>query len=225
MRAHHFRYRRANSAEAIMSSVRGRGRSMSYTAAMEPGRSLMTITRSDRNTASGMLWVMSSTVFFEADPDALQLQVHVLARHRVQRAEGLVHQQHRGVVQQRPADRGALLHAAGQARQGTCFSKPLSPTMSISCAPASARGPWAYGAFRPAAGCFEHRAPGQQHRAALEHDAPRSAARLMGLAPPGSALRINDNLLRMSIEHRSHRGHHWPISTRPSRRAPSEADP
>ena len=36
-------------------------------AAHEPGRSLITITRSDRKIASGMLCVISSTVFFEAD--------------------------------------------------------------------------------------------------------------------------------------------------------------
>jgi hypothetical protein len=45
-------------------------------------------------------------------PDALQFEVHALARHRVERAERLVHQQHRRIVQQRPQDRDALLHAA-----------------------------------------------------------------------------------------------------------------
>ena len=45
-------------------------------------------------------------------PDALQLEVHVLAGQRIERAEGLVHQDELGVVQQGSRDRGALLHAA-----------------------------------------------------------------------------------------------------------------
>ena len=45
-------------------------------------------------------------------PDAQQLEVHRLARHRVERAEGLVHQQQRRVVHERAAMRDALLHAA-----------------------------------------------------------------------------------------------------------------
>src|SRR3984893_583809 len=47
-------------------------------------------------------------------PDPLQLEVHLLARHRVQRAERLVHQQEARLEQQGPADRDPLLHAAGQ---------------------------------------------------------------------------------------------------------------
>jgi len=46
------------------------------------------------------------------EPDALQIQIHLLARHGVERAEGLVHQQERGVVDERPDDGDALLHAA-----------------------------------------------------------------------------------------------------------------
>ena len=44
--------------------------------------------------------------------DPLQFQVHLFARHRVERAERLVHQQDRRIVHQRPADRRALLHPA-----------------------------------------------------------------------------------------------------------------
>src|SRR5207302_10352308 len=47
-------------------------------------------------------------------PDALQLEVHGLARHRVERAERLVHQQQRGVVDQRAGQRHALPHASRQ---------------------------------------------------------------------------------------------------------------
>ena len=42
--------------------------------------------------------------------DALQLHVHTLARHGVERAERLIHQHDAGIVNQRAADRGALLH-------------------------------------------------------------------------------------------------------------------
>ncbi len=47
-------------------------------------------------------------------PDPLQVEVHLLARHRIERAERLVHQKDARVVDQRPADGGALLHATGE---------------------------------------------------------------------------------------------------------------
>jgi len=47
-------------------------------------------------------------------PDAQQLEPHRLAREFVERAEGLVHQQQPGTVRQRPRQRHALLHPAGQ---------------------------------------------------------------------------------------------------------------
>jgi hypothetical protein len=47
-------------------------------------------------------------------PDAEQQFLHQLARLVVERAEGLVHQQHARVVGQRAGDRHALLHAARQ---------------------------------------------------------------------------------------------------------------
>jgi len=43
-----------------------------------------------------------------------------------ERAERLVHQHDLGIVHQRPADRGALLHAA-ESCQGSFFSKPFEP--------------------------------------------------------------------------------------------------
>jgi hypothetical protein len=47
-------------------------------------------------------------------PDPEQLDVHVLAGQRVERSEGLVHQQHRRLVQQGPAQSSALLHPTRQ---------------------------------------------------------------------------------------------------------------
>ena len=42
--------------------VRGRGSLMSMMRSMQPGRGVITITRSERKTASAMLWVMNKTV-------------------------------------------------------------------------------------------------------------------------------------------------------------------
>ena len=47
-------------------------------------------------------------------PDLLDQPVHLLAGEGVERAERLVHQQHRGLEGKRPHERGALLHAAGK---------------------------------------------------------------------------------------------------------------
>jgi hypothetical protein len=47
-------------------------------------------------------------------PDLQHLQVHLLARQRIQRAERLVHQDKPGIVDEGAGDRGALLHAAGK---------------------------------------------------------------------------------------------------------------
>ena len=47
-------------------------------------------------------------------PDAQQLEVHLLAGERIERAEGLVHQYELRIVHQRPRDRRPLLHAAGE---------------------------------------------------------------------------------------------------------------
>ena len=76
----------------IMSRARGRGRSISTISSIVPGRLVITMTRSDRNTASGMEWVMR-TLSSTLRPDALQLEIHVLARHGVEGPERLVHQQ------------------------------------------------------------------------------------------------------------------------------------
>ena len=50
-----------------------------------------------RNTASSTLWVTKTTVLRVAVPDAQQLDLHQLAGLRVERAEGLVHQQDVGL--------------------------------------------------------------------------------------------------------------------------------
>src|SRR5262249_32590916 len=47
---------------AMTSSERGRSSGIGYTAAIAPGRAVITTTRSPRNTASGIEWVMSKAV-------------------------------------------------------------------------------------------------------------------------------------------------------------------
>ena len=80
--------------------------------AMRAGRAVITTTRSASQTASRMLWVTNTTVFRLCCQMRKELGSHLFARHRVKGAERLVHHQHARVVNQRPADGGALLHAA-----------------------------------------------------------------------------------------------------------------
>ena len=88
--------------------------STSMISATRPGRGDITTTRSASSTASGIECVTNRMVFGRSLPDAHQLEGQLLARQRVERAERLVHQQDVGIVHQRAADAGALLHAAGQ---------------------------------------------------------------------------------------------------------------
>src|SRR2546425_512801 len=52
-------------------------------------------------------------------PDALQLEVHRLTRHGSERAEGLIHQEQRGIVDECPRQRDALPHPPRIARADT----------------------------------------------------------------------------------------------------------
>ena len=61
-----------------------------------------------------MLCVTKTIVFLRLLPEPQEQQVHLVARERVERAEGLVHQEHGGVLRERPHDRRPLLHAAGE---------------------------------------------------------------------------------------------------------------
>ena len=105
---------RRNSGVSRMSSVRSRGRSLSMTSWMRPGRGDMTTMRVERNTASGIEWVTKITVFSRLRPELQQLLVQMVADDLVERAERLVHQEQRRVEGERAGDRGALLHAAGE---------------------------------------------------------------------------------------------------------------
>ncbi len=81
---------------------------------IRPGRGDITTTRSASSTASSIECVMNSTVLRVGEPQRLEVEAHLLARQRIERAERLVHQQQRRVVDQRARDRDALAHAARQ---------------------------------------------------------------------------------------------------------------
>ena len=101
-------------ASAVTSSERGRGASTSRDRADPPGP------RREQHDAVGQEHGLGDRVGDEDDGrvrglgDPLQLQVHLVARDRVERAEGLVHEQDLGVVAQGPGDGDALAHAAGE---------------------------------------------------------------------------------------------------------------
>ena len=103
---------------AVTSSCRGRADSTSRDRADAPRP------RGQQHDAVGQEHGLGDRVRDQHDRrvggagDALELHVHLVARHRVERPERLVHQQDLGVVAQRARDRDALAHAARElARQ------------------------------------------------------------------------------------------------------------
>ena len=88
-------------------------------------------------------WVTKMTVSFFSLPQLEQVAVELVARDLVERAEGLVHQQQRGLRDQAARDRHAHLHAARQlARQvaGELVQARPAPARRARAASASARG-------------------------------------------------------------------------------------
>ena len=79
---------------------------------MRPGRSLSTMTRSARKTASLMLWVTMRIVLHWKAVQAEQLQVQPLPGQGVQLAERLVHEQQPRPVDERPRQHHPLVHPA-----------------------------------------------------------------------------------------------------------------
>ena len=136
------------------------------------------------------------------EPQRFEVEAHLLARQRVERAERLVHQQQRRVVDQRARDRHALAHAArqlvriavGEIREADLREQPQRAL--------------AVGARVEAAQLDLHQhvvergAPVEQHRA-LEHDAEvRSAAgRRCGRrrAPRRRSARCSPATIRSSV--------------------------
>src|SRR5258708_19279809 len=74
--------------------------------------------------------------FLRLLPDAQQLEVHLLARERVERAERLVHEDELGIVDKRTPDPGALLHAARRLQWGHRLLAPAPhPPQEVARAP------------------------------------------------------------------------------------------
>ena len=125
-------------------------------------------------------------------PEALELVVQQVARHRVERAERLVHQQHVGVLRQRPRERDALAHAAGElvrplvaeARRGCTSSSSSSALGRRSALPTPA-------SFSGELDVAARREPREQ-RGLLEHQrrcGPRTSTRPdVGRSSPATRL-------------------------------------
>ena len=105
-----------------------------------------------------------------ARADALDVERHLVAGERVQGPEGLIHEQERRVVDERPADGHTLAHAARE-----LVGEPaLEPLQSHAAQELQRPIPVAPG-IEPAhleleEDIVQRGAPGQQHRV-LEHDA------------------------------------------------------
>ena len=70
-------------------------------------------------------------------PQLFEIDAHLLARERIERAERLVHQQQRRIVDQRAHDRGALAHAAGELARPAVVEFARPTLASSSCARAT----------------------------------------------------------------------------------------
>ncbi len=117
-----------------------------------------------------MLCVTKITVFLSTVPDPHQLEAELLARHGVKRRERLVHQQHRRVMNERAADRNALLHAAGKFARIALF-EAAEPDELDQLERALARFALVEAKdFSRQQHVVEHGAPLQQH-GLLKHDA------------------------------------------------------
>ena len=133
-----------NRGRARVFSLRGRGRSMSTTRAMRPGRGLSTTTRVERKTASRDAVGHEEHGRTGLAADVQELPVQALACHLVERPERLVHEQDRRVRHEGPGDGDALLHPARELPR-VVAAEAVEPDQ-----PAGAPAP--AGPARPAAG-------------------------------------------------------------------------
>ena len=132
-------------------------------AVIRPGRGDITTTRSDRYTASGIECVTNTTAAPVSAQMREQLGLHALAGHLVEGAERLVHEQQARAFGQRPGDRDALLHAAGELVR-VVLAKSASPTSVEQLGHARPRALGLADAVQLAAAAdvAGHRAPRQQ---------------------------------------------------------------
>ena len=148
---------------------RGRGRSILTPRTIWPGRGEITTTSSDSCTASSMLWVTKITVSRRFH-QPLEIAAQLLAGHRVERAQRLVHQDQRRIVDQRAAEGGPLLHAAGQLIGMPVAGNPRARPRRASRAPGLIVVPAQPAHLDLQQHVAEHVAPVDQH-VALEDDA------------------------------------------------------
>ncbi len=139
-----------------VSAVRGDGRSISTAPAMRPGRGLITIDARRQEHCLGDRVRDEDHCRLELLPDREELEVQPFARHLVERAERLVHQQERRLERERSRDRNALLHAAGElprmvVAEVAAARRARASRRRAACA---ARGPSR--ATRAAARCSSH---------------------------------------------------------------------
>ena len=99
-----------------------RRRGASYCCSRPPGPK--TAMWSPSLTASSMSWVTKTIVLLQFGLQALHFGLQVLADHRIDGAEGFVHQQDRRIGSQRPRDPDTLLLPAGQLRRDSGSPAP-----------------------------------------------------------------------------------------------------
>ena len=162
--------KRANSGVSRMARVRGRGRSMSITRSICPGRGVITMTRSERNTASAHAVGDEQDGHAPLVPDLLEVEHQLVAGERIERAERLVHQELRRVVNERATERDALPHAAGElVRVFVLEAAEADRGQQLACAPFGGAA-FELLRLRLQHDVAERGAPFQQH-GTLEHDA------------------------------------------------------
>ncbi|WDT78402.1 MAG: hypothetical protein MPW14_14445 [Candidatus Manganitrophus sp.] len=130
--------------------------------------------RSDSSTASSTSCVTIITVAPDFGHDPQQLVLQIPAGQRVERAEGLVHQQHLRPHGQRPGDADALLHAAGdlgrtllrRLRQADQVQRAMAATRAFCSLRLICRKP-----ASTASGTLSSAGQPRQQRVVLEHHA------------------------------------------------------
>ena len=112
------------SGSKVMATVRGRAKVTRLSSRMRPGRALITQMRLPRNAGLAQIVRHQQHGRLVGDPEILQDRPQLLARELVERAEGLVEQQHARLMDQRAAQIGALKHAAGELPGIACCQSP-----------------------------------------------------------------------------------------------------
>ena len=142
-----------NSGRSLLSTVRGRGRSIviDFRDRPRPRRHDDDPVGEEDRLLDAVRDEHGGLALFQ--PDALQIEIHLVTGQRIERTEWLVHQQNLGIVNERAAERDPLLHPAGELERKLAFeaAEPDLRQGELSRARQN-RGP-AGGALRSATGC------------------------------------------------------------------------